>query len=625
MKITDLKCAVIGRNPIVRVVTDAGISGYGEVEAYKPYLKPYVLAFREALIGEDPTDVERVMLKIRQRGSFKPWGSAISAIEHALWDIAGKAAGVPVYKLLGGKVRDRVRIYNGAVRFPMKGYAPEDYAEDVRRMKAAKEGFTIVKEGIAFHSEMKRAVPEFYYGEPTPSPFHGALDRGPITEKGLKHVIACVQAMKEVLGDEIGLALDCGPGFMVSDAIRLARALEPMNLMWLEDMITGDYVPYVNADLYREVTRSTTTPIHTGEQIYLRQNYKELIERHAVRIVGPDPCDVGGLAELKWIAEYADLHGILIAPHGVGNGLLGLAALVQVSRDAALQFHRLRISGRRPGLVVRHRRRPARADRQERPDRGVGPPGDGRRADSGKGPALSHRRGRGLLRLTAFSPEDELHGAERFLAFLAAFAVGACLSEAAIVAEQIDAIGARNGEDRLRPQVAEVDILELLRPFAPSAGPTVDRETVALGCRPGDDDVVRPDALEAPDAAAVEIELDRIAEPRLPPLDHLLRVLERHGQRLAVAKRTAESDEEPSLAPCGEAFDIEATLGVGSKLRGAGKIVSGELPLDHQGVDEAFVVLAGPFEARSGLRRPDPRCKEPRAGFWAFAAGAHSM
>ena len=113
MKITDLRCAVIGTHPIVRVVTDEGLYGLGEVEFTKSYLKPWVLHFREALIGEDPTDVERVMLKIRQRGSFKPYGAAVSAIEHALWDIAGKAAGVPVYKLLGGKVRDKVHVYNG--------------------------------------------------------------------------------------------------------------------------------------------------------------------------------------------------------------------------------------------------------------------------------------------------------------------------------------------------------------------------------------------------------------------------------------------------------------------------------------------------------------------------------
>jgi len=101
-------------------------------------------------------------------------------------------------------------------------------------------------------------------------------------------------------------------------------------VLWLEDLITGDYTPYVNADVYREVTRRTATPIHTGEQVYLRQNFKALIERHAVNIIGPDPCDVGGLAELKWVAEYADLHGLLVAPHGTADGLLGLAALVQV-------------------------------------------------------------------------------------------------------------------------------------------------------------------------------------------------------------------------------------------------------------------------------------------------------
>ena len=330
MKITDVKCAVIGSNPIVRIVTDEGINGYGEVEQYKPYLKPFILHFREGLIGMDPTDVERCMKRIRQRGSFKPWGAAVSVIEHALWDIAGKAAGVPVYKLLGGKVRDQVRCYNGAIRVPFDGFEPEDFAKDALRMKNLREGFGFVKQGIAFHSKMKRTIPDFYYGDPDPSPFHGALDSGLLTRKGMTHIIACVEAMTDVLGDDVGLALDCGPGWTLPDAIRFAQAVEHLNLMWLEDMLTGDYVPYVNADIYRDLTQSTSTPIHTGEQIYLRQNFKELIERQAVRIIGPDPADVGGLAELKWIAEYAELHGIMMAPHGTGNGVLGLAALVQV-------------------------------------------------------------------------------------------------------------------------------------------------------------------------------------------------------------------------------------------------------------------------------------------------------
>jgi L-alanine-DL-glutamate epimerase-like enolase superfamily enzyme len=95
IKITDLRCAVIGRNPVVRVVTDQGLSGYGQAESAKPYLKPMVLFYKDYLLGEDPTDVNRVMLKIRRMGAFKPWGSAVSAIEIALWDIAGRPPECP--------------------------------------------------------------------------------------------------------------------------------------------------------------------------------------------------------------------------------------------------------------------------------------------------------------------------------------------------------------------------------------------------------------------------------------------------------------------------------------------------------------------------------------------------
>lgn len=330
MKITDLKCAVIGQNPIVRINTDSGIYGYGQAENSKPYLKPHVLFYKQYILGEDPTNVERVMMRIRRLGAFKPWGAAVSAIEMALWDIAGKACGLPVHKLLGGKVRDQVRVYNGGVRVPMAGSSPADYAADAAAQKSAAEGFSIIKQGIGFHSAMPSQVMNFTYGEYYTYDSGPHPNRGPLTERALKHMIACVAAMKDVLGDEIGLALDCGPGWMVPDAIRFARAMEPFNLMWLEDLITGDYMPYTLADVYREVTVSTSTPIHTGEQIYLRQNFKHLIESHAVRIIGPDPADIGGLAELKWVAEYADLHGILMAPHGIIDGLIGLAGLVQV-------------------------------------------------------------------------------------------------------------------------------------------------------------------------------------------------------------------------------------------------------------------------------------------------------
>lgn len=330
IKITDLKCAIIGRNPVVRIVTDQGVSGYGQAESTKPYLKPMVLFYKDYLLGEDPTDVQRVMLKIRRLGAFKPWGSAVSAIEIALWDIAGQVAGVPVYKLLGGKIRDRVRAYNGGVRFPMTGQTPQDYAENTQKMKESKEGFTLIKQAVGFHNPaMMRSMTNGWYDEPRTGPSHS--DKGLLTERGMKQIIANVEAMKKVLGDEIGLALDCGPGWMVKDAITFARALEPLHITWLEDMITGDYMPYPNADLFRDLKMGTSLPIHTGEEIYLRENFKDLIEKQAVDVVGPDPEDVGGLAEMKWIAEYADLHGILIAPHGIFDGLVGLAAHVHLA------------------------------------------------------------------------------------------------------------------------------------------------------------------------------------------------------------------------------------------------------------------------------------------------------
>ena len=325
MKITDLKVAIIGNAPVVRVTTDEGIDGVGAGETAKPYLKPMVEFYRDMIVGKDPTDVERVMLGIRRMGSFKPWGTAVSAIEMALWDIAGKAAGVPTYKLLGGKIRDKVQVYNGNVRYEMEGDGrePEDFAINMQKMKDHPYNFSIIKQAVSFHGGMQNRE-GFYYG--TPVTTNRYPNRGTITGKGFKYLVSVVEAMLDVLGDDVGLALDCGPGMTVPDALKLAKELEGSNIMWLEDMVTGDYSPFVLADLYTQITPYTSTPIHTGEQIYLRQNFVELIERNAVNVLGPDVADVGGIAEMKFNAEYADLHGILFAPHGTFDGLIGLAA-----------------------------------------------------------------------------------------------------------------------------------------------------------------------------------------------------------------------------------------------------------------------------------------------------------
>ena len=139
MKITDLKCAVIGQNPVVRITTDEGISGLGEVESFKPYLKSHILFYRDHILGADPTDVERVMLKIRRLGAFKPWGSSVSAIEMALWDIAGKAAGLPCWALLGGRVRQKIRVYQS-----IGGSNAQEAGENAQRL-IEEHGYTAVK------------------------------------------------------------------------------------------------------------------------------------------------------------------------------------------------------------------------------------------------------------------------------------------------------------------------------------------------------------------------------------------------------------------------------------------------------------------------------------------------
>lgn len=336
MKITRIACALLGNSPVVRVVTDAGLDGFGQVESSRPFVATTIPMVAAELIGEDPTDVERCMVKIRRLGAFKPWGSAVSAIEVALWDLLGKATNLPVHKLLGGKVRDRVRVYNGGVRTDLGAHMPEDYARAARFAVDAPEGFTIIKEGVGYHGFMSTNVPGFMLGDPQPGPRHP--NQGPLTNKGLRHLVECVAAIRGEIGPDVGLALDIGPGHTLADSVRILRALEPFDIMWAEDLLTGDYTPWVHPEQYLELTRSTTVPTHTGEQIYSRHNFRRLLETGAVRVIGPDPLDVGGLAELKWVAELADLHGVQIAPHGVLDGVLGFAALVQVCATLPSNF-----------------------------------------------------------------------------------------------------------------------------------------------------------------------------------------------------------------------------------------------------------------------------------------------
>jgi hypothetical protein len=183
MKIIDVKCAVIAKSPVIRIVTDEGISGWSQVETPKPYLKPIVMYLREALIGLDPVNVERVVKCIRVRGGFKPWGTAVTAIETALWDIAGKAAGLPIYRLLGGKVRDKVRTYRTLYHHEVGiGHSVADYVKWAEHGKALPEAFTMFKLPTSFHSSMVLDNEGFHTGELYPNPSYPYPHRGLLRE-----------------------------------------------------------------------------------------------------------------------------------------------------------------------------------------------------------------------------------------------------------------------------------------------------------------------------------------------------------------------------------------------------------------------------------------------------------
>lgn len=353
MKITDIKAALIGNEYIIRVCTDKGIDGYCSFEILNVDFSYNILEwYKRQLIGVDPTSPADVMRRIRRMGGNKPWGKYVSAIEVACWDISGKEAGVPIHRLLGGKVRDKVRVYCTRYRndlLPWKRpedlYDPKKRAENICKIHEL-GGFSLVKTAFGWHTtdyhrDMNAKLDNAFSttGLETPhAEFVQNFGASMMRAKGLDYWINWAHTLRENVPAEIDLALDCGPGWMPADALTFAKAVECDKFAWLEDLITGDNTPYVCADRYRDITWNTTSRIHTGEQIYLRENYMDLIEKHSVNVIGPDMNDIGGFAEMKFVAEYANIHGINIAPHGIENGIFGMAALTNLSATLPENF-----------------------------------------------------------------------------------------------------------------------------------------------------------------------------------------------------------------------------------------------------------------------------------------------
>lgn len=308
---------------LIKVKTDEGITGIGE--AYHG-AGVHQIAVDERLtrplIGQDPRNVDKLfrdMMSSMSASGFYQGAvmSAISGIESALWDITGQAAGVPIWQLLGGKFRDKIRIYNDCHAGDTE--TPEAYAAKAREVEA--RGFTAIKFDI----------------DPLPS----RRDRYNrcISNDDIAHYVEVVTAVRESLDSNTDLAIDAHWFYAPVDILKIAHAFEDLDLLWLEDPI-----PPENIAAMEGVTKSTRTPICTGENFYTRFGFRDLIETQAADIISPDMAKAGGLLEGRRIADLADMYYIPIAPHNIGSPVQTVAnchVMAAVPNFLVLEFHHL--------------------------------------------------------------------------------------------------------------------------------------------------------------------------------------------------------------------------------------------------------------------------------------------
>lgn len=348
MRITDIQTAVIEANydwTIIKVSTDEKIVGYGEA-FFAPGLTAVIHELKAVLIGEDPRNVDRLFRRMRTAtiagGLTGMVLHAITGIETALLDIVGKKLNVPVYQLLGGKYRDKIRIYadchagegleslspvlltrtpswdessdgeeeeqelsmkyHGGKRSEAGQIKPENYAEQARKM--ADKGFTALK-----------------FDVDVPTPYSKDDYNRSLTRQEIDFMASLVAAVRDAVGKEIDVAIDCHWNYNVNDVLKLARACEPYDLLWLEDP-----TPPENIDALRWVTHATQVPIASGENHYLRYQFDDILQKQAVNILAPDFQKVGGLLEARRIADMADMHNVALAPHNISSPIGTMAA-----------------------------------------------------------------------------------------------------------------------------------------------------------------------------------------------------------------------------------------------------------------------------------------------------------
>lgn len=310
LKITDIKCGYIrgGHSLFVKIYSNQDIVGHGEGVDATPGTYHLVKIFGERLKGKNPLNVNRLFEDLRRRGFFEGaqagmYVSVLTAVESALWDLAGKALGLPVYQLLGGKFRDSIRVYMDTALYQNKLPSPEDFANSAK--EAVDMGFTAVKFDLDQDNDPNKY--DKYNWTASPAEIQRMYDQ--------------MAAAREAVGPKIDICADMHGRYDTTTGERVAKVLEPLNMMWLEEPI-----PAENVEAYKKITESTSTPICAGENHYLAHGFRPLLEAGAVDVIMPDLQKAGGLGEAQRIANLANLYYVPFSPHMVASYLGAMAS-----------------------------------------------------------------------------------------------------------------------------------------------------------------------------------------------------------------------------------------------------------------------------------------------------------
>ena len=347
LKITDMRFADIDGAPkrctLLKLYTNQGLIGYGEVRDASS--RTYAAMLKSRILGENPCNIDRIFRRIKQFGGHSRQAGGVCGIEVALWDLAGKAWGVPVWQLLGGKFRDRIRIYCDT---DSEG-GGRDMGKALR--ERMRQGYTFLKMDLGIELLMDKpgclSAPLGFlekmreYKQTVFSTPHGSIDpramRGEaydlfntahgftgihITEDGLDFLEDYMAECRREVGYEIPLAIDHLGHIPVEDCIKLARRLEKYNLAWMEDP-----VPWQLTDQYVRLAAATTTPIGTGEDIYLKENFLPLLRSNSLAVIHPDVLTAGGILETHKIGDLAEDFGVQMSIHMAESPIACMAAV----------------------------------------------------------------------------------------------------------------------------------------------------------------------------------------------------------------------------------------------------------------------------------------------------------